>query len=249
MNKSKLLIRGSIIAILILILIVGGVFLFNKYIINKLPIQPPITLLPFPKYCDTTSDCVPVGCRCHCSGCGGFSYEDVVNKDYVDKWYDEHNCSPARVCPEVCCTPVVTACEDNSCKVKARTRETLPKERLEKEAVDKKLCSRTGGIWNEGPIWDIGFCQCKENQDNPEKYFDLGKENFIDGRGCIGQRQLCDESGGLWKKPDVWTTEKRKDIPKDKCISSSIYTLMKWDEENDLCILERINDPNPKCLK
>lgn len=70
------------------------------------------------KQCDTPEDCVPVGCECTCSGCGGFSYEDIVNKDSVDAWYLIHDCSPPQVCPEVCCPPMEKVCENNVCAVK-----------------------------------------------------------------------------------------------------------------------------------
>jgi hypothetical protein len=71
-----------------------------------------------PRYCLSDDDCVPVGCQCHCSGCGGFSYEDVVKDIHVDEWYEEHNCSPPITCPMVCCEPMEIVCEHNMCKIK-----------------------------------------------------------------------------------------------------------------------------------
>jgi len=71
------------------------------------------------KYCEHSSDCVPVGCECTCSGCGGFSYEDIVNKKYVDTWYNQQGCEPVQICPEVCCPRTTINCENNMCVVKA----------------------------------------------------------------------------------------------------------------------------------
>ena len=173
----------------------------------------------------------------------------MVNKDYVDKWYKLHSCSPAQVCPHVCCAPVTTACQDGTCRVVTRTKDAIPQELLDQEAVDQQLCSQTGGEWLESPSWDLGSCQCQENQADPKRYFELGKGSFIAGRGCVNARQLCDEVGGVWKKPEIGNTENREDIPQDKCVTIEIYTLMRWDEVNNLCILDRIGDPNPKCLK
>lgn len=245
MMKNKIVFYGILV---IVVLVIIGISLL---VLNR-PTQTSSTTTKIPdpsKYCTSAKDCVPVMCICGCSGCGGFSYEDIVNKNYVDKWYNEHNCSPAMECPEVCCPPVIKVCEDNTCKVKPRTRENIPKELLEKEAIDKKLCYQTGGFWIEEVPWDVGKCRCKNNLDDPEKYFELGRYVFIDGRGCVSQRTLCEESGSVWKKPEVSVVENREDIPKENCITRSIYTLMEWDEKNNLCILNRINDPNHRCLK
>jgi len=65
--------------------------------------------------CDTAADCVPVGCACHCSGCGGFSSEDIVNKKYEDLWYESHACEKDRMCLEVCCQPLTLICENALC--------------------------------------------------------------------------------------------------------------------------------------
>jgi|GEM_PF-6885376 len=70
------------------------------------------------RQCASRSDCVSVGCSCNCSGCGGFSYEDVINKKYVDAWYEKEDCKPAQACPEVCCSPRTIECENKICVVK-----------------------------------------------------------------------------------------------------------------------------------
>ena len=69
--------------------------------------------------CDTADDCVPVGCKCDCSGCGGFSSEDIVNKKYEDAWYQNHKCEKLQLCLEVCCQPRTIVCENNVCGSKA----------------------------------------------------------------------------------------------------------------------------------
>ncbi len=73
--------------------------------------------------CEADGDCVPVGCGCSCSGCGGFSYEDVVNKKFENIWYKEHDCKKATICPKVCCEPSRTVCENKKCVVK---KDALP---------------------------------------------------------------------------------------------------------------------------
>lgn len=78
------------------------------------------------KYCKNADDCKPVGCECTCNGCGGFSYEDVFNKEYEDLWYKENDCTKPTKCPDVCCQKVVKVCDDNVCKVvKAPTKKII----------------------------------------------------------------------------------------------------------------------------
>lgn len=68
--------------------------------------------------CDTADDCVTVACACKCSGCGGFYFEDVVNKAFEEWWYEEKGCKKANVCPEVCCPGKMTlACAEGRCVV------------------------------------------------------------------------------------------------------------------------------------
>jgi hypothetical protein len=76
-----------------------------------------IDLSDNPKYCETKADCVAVDCGCSCSGCGGFSYQDVVNVKYEETWYELNDCEPNRVCLQVCCPRREIACEDNECTV------------------------------------------------------------------------------------------------------------------------------------
>jgi len=70
------------------------------------------------RQCYSAADCEPVGCGCDCSGCGGFSFEDMVNKQYVNSWYKQKSCKPADVCPMVCCMARTIACESNICVAK-----------------------------------------------------------------------------------------------------------------------------------
>ncbi len=65
--------------------------------------------------CSSASDCVAVGCSCSCSGCGGFSSDDVINRASEQQWYEEQQCEPAHVCPEVCCPPRTIQCEAGRC--------------------------------------------------------------------------------------------------------------------------------------
>ncbi len=250
MMENKKLFYGILV---IVVLAITGISLFvlNRPSIIQPPKQTPIE--DPSKYCITSDDCVPVGCRCHCSGCGGFSYEDIVNTNYVDKWYEDHNCSPAMECPSVCCSPVFVACENNTCLVKPRTRENIPKELLEKEAIDKELCKNTGGAWIRDEIW-VGQCQCVSLD-----YFEYGRNNFIDGRGCISQRMLCEENNGIWEKPrkvyfqaflkspdGSWRPVTENDC---KQIPNSIWR----ENERDCMVYDdekgEYADPNPKCVK
>ena len=72
------------------------------------------------KSCNTKEDCVVVDCGCSCSGCGGFSYDDAVNKEYEKSWYLANNCEKTadKKCPEVCCLAAELVCENNQCMVK-----------------------------------------------------------------------------------------------------------------------------------
>lgn len=75
------------------------------------------------KYCDSDNDCTPVGCSCYCSGCGGFSYDDIVNKKYVNAWYNQEGCRPAELCSMTCCEPRKVVCENQLCstvRIKSR---------------------------------------------------------------------------------------------------------------------------------
>jgi hypothetical protein len=83
--------------------------------------------------CEVNSDCVPVKCTCGCSGCGGFDYDDVINKKYVKWWHIKEWCSPENTCPEVCCTPKEAICENNSCTVIFLTQEELLNRSIENE--------------------------------------------------------------------------------------------------------------------
>lgn len=92
------------------------------------PAQPGATTAPTTdpavmRACQTASDCVPVRCRCKCSGCGGFAYDDVVNKAHENEWYERKGCPKQVACAEVCCVPSRLACEAGQCVVKAGERD------------------------------------------------------------------------------------------------------------------------------
>ncbi len=80
---------------------------------------PPAAPVDEWKACHEAEDCVAVGCTCSCSGCGGFSSEDIISKDFEDAWYEKKGCEPAQVCPEVCCDPMTIVCQDGQCGVVA----------------------------------------------------------------------------------------------------------------------------------
>ena len=242
--------KNRIVSYGILIIIVVSAIIGISLLVSNRPTPTPsttttstITIQDPSKYCTSAKDCVPVMCSCHCSGCGGFSYEDIVNKKYVDKWYKEHNCSPAIACPMVCCPPVIKVCEDNTCKVKPRTRENIPKKLLEKEAIDKELCKNTGGAWIRDEIW-VGQCQCASLD-----YFEYGRNNFIEGRGCISQKTLCDENNGIWEKPRKVYFQGSLNEDDCKQIPNSIWR----EKERDCMVYDdekgEYADPNPKCVK
>ncbi len=65
--------------------------------------------------CTTTDDCAIVRCSCSCSGCGGFSADDIVHGDHVQDWYSAAGCSEALICPMVCCPPSELACLEGQC--------------------------------------------------------------------------------------------------------------------------------------
>ncbi|NQU86631.1 MAG: hypothetical protein HQ541_12800, partial [Mariniphaga sp.] len=111
------------ILILSLPILIAGMVLFFVYNIFSIPKEAEIkdmVKVKEEKFCNTADNCVVVACGCDCSGCGGFSYDDVVNKNYKDKWYEENNCKDIfpRMCPEVCCPKREKVCKNNICKVK-----------------------------------------------------------------------------------------------------------------------------------
>ncbi|MEM4500118.1 MAG: hypothetical protein QXD62_02095 [Candidatus Woesearchaeota archaeon] len=68
-------------------------------------------------YCETADDCVAVDCGCSCSGCGGFSYDEVINKKYETEWYMLKKCQKSKICPMVCCPQRTIECVSNKCTV------------------------------------------------------------------------------------------------------------------------------------
>lgn len=84
--------------------------------------QPP-TPIEEMKKCQTADECTPVLCHCYCSGCGGFSSEDIVNEKYAQEWKRQHGCENKEIaCPAVCCAPsnVTLACENGYCTTKPK---------------------------------------------------------------------------------------------------------------------------------
>ncbi|MDD5221492.1 MAG: hypothetical protein PHV47_02750 [Candidatus Pacebacteria bacterium] len=107
MNK-KILIP---VICLFIIIIVG--FLAWRFWPNNIGFITPEEM----RVCDVNEDCIPVGCNCTCSGCGGFSYEDIINKEYKNDWYAQNNCSEPEICPMVCCEPAEIRCLNNQCSI------------------------------------------------------------------------------------------------------------------------------------
>jgi hypothetical protein len=70
--------------------------------------------------CESAEDCVPVGCSCSCSGCGGFDHDDVVNAAFEQQWYEQQGCTKPEVCPTKCCPKMTLTCEGGQCVVKAQ---------------------------------------------------------------------------------------------------------------------------------
>jgi len=102
-------------------ILVAGIILLFIYIIFSVPkgIEKE-NKLDKTRFCLTKKDCVPVDCGCTCAGGNGFSYDDVVNKKYVDKWYKEHECknSTPNLCPMVICPERKVVCQYFMCNVK-----------------------------------------------------------------------------------------------------------------------------------
>jgi len=105
-------VKFIIILVIAIVFSIGTYFLYNHLILSSVSINDM-------KYCTSKNDCRPVGCHCSCSGCGGFSYEDIVNKKYVDAWYYKQGCKPAEECSMGCCMPNTIECENNTCIVKS----------------------------------------------------------------------------------------------------------------------------------
>lgn len=91
---------------------------------------------------------MPVVCECYCSGCGGFAYDDIVNKEYKDEWHEQQGCVFDEVpqpCLEECCPPRSVACENNQCTVIEGVPSTTPAETPdptpEESPTPAELCS------------------------------------------------------------------------------------------------------------
>jgi len=104
------------LVLILIVIIVLGIALYFAY--NSL-VSPSVTIEDM-KHCVSDQDCVPVECGCSCSGCGGFSYDDVVNRKYVATWYKQQRCNQAEICPMECCPKNEIACENNVCVVNER---------------------------------------------------------------------------------------------------------------------------------
>ncbi|MCR4327645.1 MAG: hypothetical protein NUV46_03635 [Nanoarchaeota archaeon] len=103
--------KTVLIIVAVVVILVLLYFSYNHFTLSSVSLDEM-------KYCESRENCVPVDCGCSCSGCGGFSYEEVVNKKFAYAWYDQKGCSPSQVCPEVCCSQRTIECENNLCVVK-----------------------------------------------------------------------------------------------------------------------------------
>ncbi|MBI5594773.1 MAG: hypothetical protein HY928_01650 [Elusimicrobia bacterium] len=68
--------------------------------------------------CAAAADCVAVGCEAGCSGCGGISYDEIVNRRFEGAWYYQKRCAPPgewSVSPMVCCTAGEIVCSQGRC--------------------------------------------------------------------------------------------------------------------------------------
>ena len=69
--------------------------------------------------CATAADCVPAECSGHCSGCGGFSFEEIINKKSEKAWYYQKGCRKPlpgeMLVPMVCCSPGEIVCAKGNC--------------------------------------------------------------------------------------------------------------------------------------
>lgn len=77
---------------------------------------PPAPVTAAHRRCRTAGDCVPVTCRCGCSGCGGFAFQDVVNRRYERWWYRTRGCTRGG-CYRRCCPPRRLVCRRGLCTV------------------------------------------------------------------------------------------------------------------------------------
>lgn len=99
-----------VVVIILTATAVGGFFVWQ----NEKIVSPVEEM----KYCENANDCTPVSCGCKCNGCGGFDYQDVINKKFVEEWYSQQNCLKPTICLQVCCQPTTIGCENNRCVAK-----------------------------------------------------------------------------------------------------------------------------------
>lgn len=147
-----------------------------------------------------------------------------------------------------------SSCRGNTCTTdhKFQACIEIPEERIQQGKIDKVLCENTQGNWHRDFSLEPGICNCPQyNQTdtlNPNLYHEFGKTKFVKEKGCVSEKNVCEENGGTWKMPEASSTEIRKDILHDDCANSSIYILKYWDKENSACIFIKFDNPNPKCL-
>ena len=97
--------------------------------------------------CMKASDCVPVDCGGGCSGGGGFPYDEIINKKYVNEWYQKNTCDEPGVGLTVTCPRMLITCENSTCGVKVAFCE--PPEECWYGAVDEIIDGDTVIIKNK----------------------------------------------------------------------------------------------------
>lgn len=65
--------------------------------------------------CKSAQDCIPVACRHSCGGCGGFDYDDIINKKFETEWYSDAGCYGFGSGPDVCCPSREVTCIASKC--------------------------------------------------------------------------------------------------------------------------------------
>ena len=101
-----------LLLVILLIILSLSFFISLNAIMNSRVIQNKM------QSCSLKEDCIPVGCRCTCNGCGGFSYEEIINNKYETMWYFSHLCKKPEACDTGCCIPSEIACENGLCIVR-----------------------------------------------------------------------------------------------------------------------------------
>ncbi len=180
---------------------------------------------------------ISIQIRSPTTGCDDLSEEECSNNEKCRGSYSQTSSCPI-------CADVIYIFEE--------CLEILDEE-FEQAKIDKELCERAMGEWKRTDYIEIGnpfispAYECWCPQGDFELYYDRGSISFVENRGCVSNKIICEENEGIWEKGEISSTEIFYPAPiQDECIIEDRYRILEWDEEEGVCIQKKFN--NPKCM-